>query len=174
MHAASKTRLTQLMSWPFFRRLLGPKRCSAVWCYLGATIAPTAYISTAVWMRNPHNVTIGAGCKLAGEVILDSWGLITIQPNVLINGAKLRTAGHDINSPYLHGDIRSIHVGTYVWIIDDVIILPGVTIGSYAVIGSGSVVTKDVPDYAVVGGNPAQVIKERDHIDYLYTPSEGI
>lgn len=42
-----------------------------------------------------------------------------------------------------------------------VIIMPGVTIGNGVVIGAGSVVTKDVPDYAVVGGVPAQIIKFR-------------
>jgi len=39
------------------------------------------------------------------------------------------------------------------------IILKGVTIGEGAVVGAGSVVTKDVPDYAVVGGNPAKILK---------------
>jgi len=43
-----------------------------------------------------------------------------------------------------------------------VIILPGVTIHKGAIVGAGAVVTKDVPEYAIVGGNPARVIKYRD------------
>jgi acetyltransferase-like isoleucine patch superfamily enzyme len=50
----------------------------------------------------------------------------------------------------------------FVWCGANVIIVPGVTIGEGSVIGAGSVVTKDVPDGAVVGGNPAKVIKYRD------------
>ena len=45
------------------------------------------------------------------------------------------------------------------WVGADSTILPGVTVGKYAIVGSDSVVTKDVPDYAVVVGNPAKVIK---------------
>lgn len=48
-----------------------------------------------------------------------------------------------------------------VWIGARVIILPGIRIGTGAVIGAGAVVTKDVPDYAVVGGNPARILKMR-------------
>ncbi len=56
---------------------------------------------------------------------------------------------------------RPITIGNDVWIGTRVIILPGVTVGDHAVIGAGSVVTKDVPDYAIVGGNPARVIRDR-------------
>ena len=48
-----------------------------------------------------------------------------------------------------------------VWIGARVIVLPGVHIGTGAVIGAGAIVTKDVPDYAVVGGNPARILKMR-------------
>lgn len=48
-----------------------------------------------------------------------------------------------------------------VWIGGHVIILPGVQIGRGAVVGAGSVVTRNVPDFAIVGGNPARVIRYR-------------
>ena len=50
-------------------------------------------------------------------------------------------------------------IGNNVWIGDKATILPGVTIGDGAVIAANAVVTKDVPAYSVVGGNPARVIK---------------
>ena len=54
-----------------------------------------------------------------------------------------------------------MHIGDDVWIGTNVIILPGVNIGSHCIIGAGAVVTKDVPDYAIVGGVPAKVIRYR-------------
>lgn len=51
-------------------------------------------------------------------------------------------------------------IGQNVWVGDKATILPGVTIGDGAVIGANSVVTKDVPPYSIVGGNPAKVLKQ--------------
>ena len=54
-----------------------------------------------------------------------------------------------------------VTIGNDVWIGRRAIIMPGVTIGNGAIIGAGAIVTKDVPDYSVVGGVPAKVIKMR-------------
>ena len=50
-------------------------------------------------------------------------------------------------------------------------VLPGGRIGRCAVIGTGSVVTSDVPEYGVAAGNPATVVKERARVDYVYRAS---
>ena len=52
-------------------------------------------------------------------------------------------------------------IGNDVWIGSRVTILPGVKIGNHVIIGASAVVTKDVPDYAIVGGNPARILKMR-------------
>ena len=57
---------------------------------------------------------------------------------------------------------KTVNIGEYVWVGARTIILPGVSIGRGVVIGAGSVVSSDIPDYAVVGGNPAKIIKYRD------------
>lgn len=60
-----------------------------------------------------------------------------------------------------HEPRQRITIGDDVWIGSRVIILPGITIGSGAIVGAGAVVTQDVPEYAVVAGNPARVIRSR-------------
>lgn len=56
---------------------------------------------------------------------------------------------------------KEVIIGDDVWIGGRVTILPGVKIGQGVIIGAGSVVSRDIPDYAIVGGNPAKVIKFR-------------
>lgn len=66
--------------------------------------------------------------------------------------------------------IYKIRIGNYVWIGDRVIIVGNVCIGDGAILAAGAVVTKDVPKCAIVGGNPAKILKYRDmdHFDSLY------
>lgn len=63
--------------------------------------------------------------------------------------------------------VKNVLIKDFVWIGANVTIVPGITVGEGAVIGAGSVVTKDVPDCAVVGGNPAKILKYRD-LDKFY------
>ena len=56
---------------------------------------------------------------------------------------------------------RDTIIGNDVWIGTQSLVMPGVTIGSGAIIAAGSVVTRDIPDYAIAGGNPAGVIRMR-------------
>ena len=103
---------------------------------------------------------IGIRAQIAGKVIIGN--NVMMGPDVCIyarNHAFTRTdipmnaQGFGIEKPVVIEDD--------VWIGARVIILPGVYVGTGAIIGAGAVVTKDVPAYAVVGGNPAQVIKMR-------------
>ena len=58
--------------------------------------------------------------------------------------------------------IRGVFVDDGVWIGNDVIVLPNVHIGKKSIIGAGSVVTKDIPEYCIAVGNPAKVVKTYD------------
>lgn len=107
-------------------------------------------------------MTIGPGCRFAGHVKLDAWAPITFESNVLVNSAKFYTGGHDLESPTMAGLNKPIVVSDHVWIINDVIVVPGVTIQPNAVIATGSVVTRDVDANALVGGNPARLIRHRE------------
>lgn len=57
---------------------------------------------------------------------------------------------------------KPVTIKDFVWFGSNITIVPGVTVGEGAVVGSGAVLTKDVPPYAVVGGNPAKIISMRD------------
>jgi maltose O-acetyltransferase len=59
---------------------------------------------------------------------------------------------------------RPVTIGNDVWIGTRTIILPGVSIGNHCIIGAGSIVTRSVPDCAIVGGNPAKIIRFRNEI----------
>jgi maltose O-acetyltransferase len=56
---------------------------------------------------------------------------------------------------------RSVVIGDDVWIGANVVVLPGVTVGDHAILAAGAIVTRDVPAWAIVGGNPARFIKDR-------------
>ena len=57
--------------------------------------------------------------------------------------------------------VSEVVIGNDVWIGKRVIIMPGVKVGDGVIIGAGAVVTKDVPDFAIVGGVPAKIIRYR-------------
>lgn len=75
-----------------------------------------------------------------------------------------KISGNDISDHYSNGDVEILND---VWIGRGAMILSGVKIGNGAVIGAGSLVTGNIPDYAVVGGNPAKIIKMRFDIEII-------
>lgn len=84
-------------------------------------------------------------------------------PNVAIY-----TAGHPVypdtrNSGYEYG--KEVRIGNNVWIGGNTVICPGVTVGNNCVIGAGSVVTRDIPDWTVAAGNPCRVIRSITEAD---------
>lgn len=104
-------------------------------------------------------------------VILDV-ARVSIGVNVMFApNVSLYTAGHPIhwqsrNSGYEYG--REIHIGDNVWLGGHVIGNPGVKIGNNVVVGSGSVVTRDIPDDVLAAGNPCKVIRQITAADRKY------
>ena len=75
---------------------------------------------------------------------------------------KIVTVDHDLNDRHNLFHFGKVTIKENAWICIGAIICPGVTIGRNAVVAAGAVVTKDVPDDVVVGGNPARIIKKID------------
>ena len=110
---------------------------------------------------------LGKNVGMSGSVIC-AGKLVTVGENTII-GPGTMIFDTDFHIPSGDGrwlnesakNAREIRIGRGVFIGARVIILKGVTVGDHAVIGAGAVVTKDVPEGAIVAGNPAQVIRVR-------------
>ena len=118
------------------------------------------------------HITVGENFYANTGCIMLDVGKITIGKNVLFGpNVAIYTAGHPIypdsrNSGYEYG--IPVTIGDNVWIGGSCVILPGVKIGNNAVIGAGSVVTKDIPDNVCAAGNPCRVIREITEEDRPY------
>lgn len=143
-------------------------------------------------MNSPNNVCLQQPCQIWGEESLRlgrnihigrhseimAEGGITIGNNVVISfHCVLWSIDHRYEGALLPYDQarlrRPIVIGDNVWLGRNVIVRGGVTIGEGAVVAIGSVVTQNVPPLAVVGGNPARVLKFRDAARYAKNQAEG-
>jgi maltose O-acetyltransferase len=143
---------------------------------LGWQIGPKAalflgqHIQMAGIRTSGKKVSIGAGTIINQGCLLHTTGGLTIGEHVSIGaGTWLVTGSHDMEDPTFPDFYRPISIGHHAWIGIRATILGGVTIGEGAVVMAGAVVTRDVPPYAVVGGVPAKVIRERTPRNLNYT-----
>jgi acetyltransferase-like isoleucine patch superfamily enzyme len=107
------------------------------------------------------NITIGKDVFINSGCHFQDQGGIEIGDGALIgHNVVLATINHDLNPrKNRKNHYAPIKIGTRVWIGSNATILPGVTIGDYAVVAAGAVVTRDVPAMTIVGGVPAKVLK---------------
>jgi acetyltransferase-like isoleucine patch superfamily enzyme len=104
-------------------------------------------------------VTIGKKCQLNGTLDLNRPHTIIIRDKVVLGGGS-RVITHCPIRSFLPDD--RIIIGDCAWIGYRSVILPGVRIGRFAIIGTQSVVSKDIPPYHIAAGNPIRILRKRD------------
>lgn len=103
---------------------------------------------------------IGINAKIYGECHIGAFVMMGTDVTVITRNHRFDRTDVPMMKQGFE-DEKPVYIGDDVWIGDRVIILPGVHIGNGCIIAAGSVVTKDVAPYTVVGGAPAHFIKER-------------
>ena len=130
-------------------------------CGVGLRVGRKANIGSGQRVKIGKNCGLAEGLVILGDV--EAGDDLMLGPEVV-----MISYNHEYSDPNVPmraqgaSESRPIKIGDDVWIGMRAMIMPGVTIGSHAIVAGGSIVTKDVPDWAIVGGNPAKVIKYRD------------
>ena len=135
----------------------------------GIKIASKSYIHRYCKFFHVGNFKMGKNSVINFGCYLDNRRGIMIGNNVgIAHDTKIYTLGHNINSPLFETKGAPVIIEDDVFIFSNSLIMPGVTIHEGAIVLAGSVVTKDVDPYTIVGGNPAKYVKRRSKdINYM-------
>lgn len=129
-------------------------------------IGPNLYIG------NGKNIKMGSGCRINEHVYLEKVTLgndVLIAPHVSILSRMHAFDRTDVPiSQQGYSEELEVIISDDVWIGRNAVVLPGVTIGRGAIVGAGAVVTRSVPDFAIVAGVPAKIIRFRDPAGATY------
>jgi putative colanic acid biosynthesis acetyltransferase WcaF len=159
-----------LLLWHFAWPLLcvwTPKPLNA-WrlCVLrvfGARLHGRPQVHPRARIQIPWKLTLHDGATLGDRANAYSLGEIEIGPRATVAQEAYLCAGtHDLEDPHLRLQTAPIRVGEDAFLFARVFVMPGVTIGARAVIGAGSVVTRDVPPDTIAAGNPCRVLRSRN------------
>jgi len=137
---------------------------------IGMQVGKNCVIRRGIYLASPNQLEVGDGSFL-GRASLYCTGGVKIGKNVNVSdGVVIITAKHDVNSAKFEALYEPISIGDWAWIATNAVVLAGVDVGEGAIVAAAAVVTKDVPPYSIVGGNPAKVIGERKKQTFAYVP----
>lgn len=136
----------------------------------GSFIMPPLYVDYG------SNTIIGKNFYANYDTIMLDVAPITIGDNVMFGPrVSLLTPGHPIDVDVRNNGLefgQAITIGNNVWLGGHVVVNPGVTIGDNTIVGSGAVVTKDLPANVIAVGNPARILREITDADKVYWQAE--
>ena len=128
----------------------------------GDNLGESSRLNAPIFVNIAKNVKIGKNVVIMNGFQCMSAGGLVIEDGVMISlNCTIATNNHDVYDRAVI-TCKPVRIKKNAWLGVNVTILPGVTIGENAVVGAGAVVTKDVPDNAVVVGTPAKIIKYLD------------
>lgn len=108
-----------------------------------------------------HHSQLGIDCKVEEDLIIGDY--VLMGPDIIIFSSEHEFSSLQVPIMFQGAkEKKPVIIGNDVWIGARVIIMPGVKIGNHCIIGANSVVTKDIPNYAIVAGSPAKIIKYRN------------
>jgi putative colanic acid biosynthesis acetyltransferase WcaF len=130
--------------------------------WFGAEIGEGVVIKPRVHVKYPWHLRIGNDCWLGEDCWIDNLTAVELGHDVCISqGAYLCTGNHDWNDPAFGLMLGPIMLGNGSWVGARTMLTPGVTLGDHAVVGGGSVVSKNIPAWTVWAGNPAVFVRHR-------------
>ena len=130
---------------------------------MGAQIGDSCLIQQRVDILIPWNLVMKDCVVLAHDVRILNFTTVTIHSMTVISQhAHLCTGTHDYTHPHFPLVFHPIEIGAESWVASSAFLAPGVTLGRGCVIGANAVVTKDMPEWTVCGGNPCKAIKARE------------
>jgi maltose O-acetyltransferase len=135
----------------------------------GVKIGQGSTIHMGCKFFEPRKVVIGEDSIIGERAFLDGRDKLLIGDHVdMASEVMVYNSEHDLESEKFEAITEPVEINDYVFIGPRAIILPGVKIGRGAIVAAGAVITKDVPEFAIVGGVPAKVIGERKLKDLKY------
>jgi glycosyltransferase involved in cell wall biosynthesis len=142
--------------------------------FMGFKLGPRACIAMGFQFYRPGGVTIGEGSVVNRCCLFDNRHGIEVGKNVSIaRNVSIFTAGHDPESPFFEMTTAPVRIDDHAVIFAGATVMPGVHIGTGAIVYGGAVVTKHVEPMTIVGGVPARVVGRRSTLplyvlDYPY------
>ncbi len=159
----------KLYEWLLLLPIIGTRYSQFWYRQLGVRMSGKVHISNSVKILGKYsNVELHKNVAIRDECFFVARDRIMIGENTAIAYQVMILTSAVPNPPYnellkiYSGKKAPVNIGRNTWIGARTTILPGIKIGDYCVIGAGSVVTKDIPNYAIAVGMPAKIIKTID------------